>query len=154
MPCLQVTDLFLKKFDQLTIFECAGSLLLCMDFLQLWQARATLCCDTWASHCSGFSCCGAQALEASVVEVLRLSSCGLWTLECGSVVVEHAVPWHVGSSRPGVELESPALAGRFLTTGAPEKSSGQSFDNTLFLTVLMRYNLDTTEFTHCKCITQ
>ena len=34
---------------------------------------ATLCCSAWASHCSGFSCCGARALEC------RLSSCGART---------------------------------------------------------------------------
>lgn len=32
--------------------------------------------------------------------------------------------------------------------------SGQSFDNTLFLPVLMKYNVYTTEFTHCKCTAQ
>ena len=33
------------------------------------RAGATLCCGAWASHCSGFSCCGARALgtRASVV---------------------------------------------------------------------------------------
>ena len=32
-----------------------------------------------ASHCGGFSCCGAQALgaQASVIAVHRLSSCGV-----------------------------------------------------------------------------
>ena len=32
-------------------------------------ARAFSSCGEWASHCSGFSCCGAQALgaQASVV---------------------------------------------------------------------------------------
>ena len=36
-------------------------------------------CGAWASHCSGFSCCGAQALGAwaSVVAVCGISSCGL-----------------------------------------------------------------------------
>ena len=35
------------------------------------------------SHCSGFSCCGAQALgaQASVVEACGLSSCVSWALE-------------------------------------------------------------------------
>ena len=39
---------------------------------------ATLRCGARASHCSGFSCCGARALgvQASVVVALRLSSCG------------------------------------------------------------------------------
>ena len=29
---------------------------------KLQWARTALCCDVWAAHCSGFSCCGAQAL--------------------------------------------------------------------------------------------
>ena len=40
-------------------------------------------CSAQASHCSGFSCCGAQALRAraSVVAGSRLRSCGLRALE-------------------------------------------------------------------------
>ena len=39
--------------------------------LSLVAARgATLSCGAQASHCGGFSCCGARALER------RLSSCG------------------------------------------------------------------------------
>ena len=61
---------------------CVGSSLLCAGFLQLWRAGATLCCSAQASHCSGFSCCGAQALgtRASVVAACWLSSCGSWAL--------------------------------------------------------------------------
>ena len=33
-----------------------------------------------------------------------------------------AALWHVGFPRPGIELVSSALAGRFLTTGSPGKS--------------------------------
>ena len=45
---------------------------------------ATLRCGAQASHCSGFSCCGAWALDAwaSVVVACRLSSCGSQALEC------------------------------------------------------------------------
>ena len=45
---------------------------------------ATLPCGVWASHCGGFSCCGAQALgaRASVVAARGLSSCGSRALEC------------------------------------------------------------------------
>ena len=41
-------------------------------------AALGLRCCAQASHCSGFSCCGAQALgtQASVVVARRLSSCG------------------------------------------------------------------------------
>ena len=46
-------------------------------------SRATLCCGVRASHCGGFSCCGARTLgaRASVVVAHRLSSCGSWALE-------------------------------------------------------------------------
>ena len=42
------------------------------------RAGAALRCSAWASHCGGFSCCGAWALgmQASVVVACRLSSCG------------------------------------------------------------------------------
>ena len=62
---------------------------------------ATLHHGAWASHCSGFSCCGAQALgmQASVVAARGLSSCSMHALECpgfsscgmGSVVVAHGL---------------------------------------------------------------
>ena len=57
------------------IFGCVGSLLLCMGFLWLRRAEATLHCSVQASHYSGFSCCGARALGmwASVVVAHRLS---------------------------------------------------------------------------------
>ena len=47
-------------------------------FLQLRRAGATPHCCAQASHCGGFSCCGARALgtRASVVVVCRLNSCG------------------------------------------------------------------------------
>ena len=52
----------------------------------MWQAGATLRCGARASHCGGFSCCGARALgvQASVVVAL-----GLWS--AGSVVVAHGI---------------------------------------------------------------
>ena len=61
---------------------------------------ATLHGGVRASHCGGFSCCGAQALGtwASVVVADGLSSCGMWDLP-----------------RPGLEPMSPALAGEDFT---------------------------------------
>ena len=105
------------------------SSLLCMGFLQLRQAGATL-------HCGGFSCCGAGALgtRASVVVARGLSSCGSWALQLwltGSVVVAHGLcscgtqaqllhgMWDLPG--PGIEPVVPALAGRFLTTAPPGK---------------------------------
>ena len=75
-------------------------------------------------HCSGFFCCGAQALgfvgfssRSSWALESRLSSCGIWTylLPCGSLwdLPEWGMwdlPW------PGIKPVSPALAGGFLTT--------------------------------------
>ena len=45
----------------LFIYGCIGSSLLCMGFLKLWRAGATLRCSAWVSHWGGLSCCGAQA---------------------------------------------------------------------------------------------
>ena len=38
------------------------------------RAQAFFSCSAWASHCGGFSCCGARALggQASVVVALGL----------------------------------------------------------------------------------
>ena len=95
-------------------------------FLWLRRAGATLRCGARASHCSGFSCCRAQALgaQASVVVVRGLSSCGSWALECRlSTCGTRAQPlrgmWDL--PRPGLEPLSPALAGRFSTTAPPGK---------------------------------
>ena len=68
------------------IFGCIVSPLLRAGFLLLQRAGATLCCSEWASHCGGFSCCGARALGvwASVV-VAR----GLYSAD--SVVVAHGL---------------------------------------------------------------
>ena len=65
-------------------------------------------CSVWASHCSDFSCCGAQALEC-----VGFSAGDAW------VQFPHAT-WKL--PRAGTEPVSPALAGRFLTTRSPEKS--------------------------------
>ena len=65
-------------------------------------------CGIWAHHCGCFSCCGAQAQRH-----VGFSSCGTraW-LPYGM--------WNLPG--PGIEPVSPALAGRFLTTGPPGKS--------------------------------
>ena len=63
-------DFFFFNLFYLFVFGCIGSSLL--------LAGATLRCGARASHCSGFSCCGAQALgmQDSVVVARGLSSCG------------------------------------------------------------------------------
>ena len=95
--CLIFYAFFPHKFIYLFVFGCIGSSLLCACFLQLWQAGATLRCGAWASHCSGFSCCGAWALGtwASVVVARRLQS-------TVSVVVAH---WLSCSTACGIFLD-------------------------------------------------
>ena len=119
-------NLFIYLFIYLFI-GCVGSSLLCVGFLQLCQAGATHCHDVRASHRSGFSCCGAQALGmwAAVVLARRLSSCGSRALEhrlssCGARAQLLCGMWDL--PRPGLESVSPALAGGFLTTAPPGKS--------------------------------
>ena len=49
---------------------CVGFSLLCAGFLPLWRVGATLRCGVRASHCGGFSCCGAQALGTQALVVV------------------------------------------------------------------------------------
>ena len=79
-----------------------------------------------ASHCGGFSCCGARALgaRASVVGARGLSSYGSRALECrlsscGARASLLRGVWELPG--PGLEPLSPALAGGFLTTAPPGK---------------------------------
>ena len=78
--------LFLKCSDPLTVFFIHSWLhwvFVALRRVSLVAASgATLCCGAWASHCSGFSCCRAQALgaRASVVAAQMLRSCGSQTL--------------------------------------------------------------------------
>ena len=64
-------------------------------------------CSTGASHCSGFSSSGAQALGHE-----GFSNCGTWAS------LPHDI-WNL--SGPGIKPVFPALEGRFLTTGPPGK---------------------------------
>ena len=109
------------------MFSCIGSSLLHTGFLQLRRAGTTLHRNAQSSHCGGFSCGGARALgaRASVVVARGLSSCGSRALErsfssCGARAQLLHGMWDL--PRPGIELVSPALAGRFLTTVPPGKS--------------------------------
>ena len=87
---------------------------------------ATLRCGAQASHCGGFSCCGARALgaRASVVAARGLSSCGSRALErrlssCGAWAWLLCGMWDLPG--PGLKPVSPELAGGFLTTAPPRK---------------------------------
>ena len=120
--------LFILQILFIYLLAALGLPLLCAGFLQLRRVGATLRCGVRASHCSGFSCCGARALgmQASVVVARRLSSCGLQALErrlssCGTRAQLLCGMWDLPG--PGLEPVSPALAGGFLTTAPPGKPS-------------------------------
>ena len=68
------------KYTYIFIFGCAGSLLLLGLFSRYGKRGLLSSCGVRASHCSGFSCCRAQALGswASAGAALELSSCGVW----------------------------------------------------------------------------
>ena len=109
---------------------------LCCVFTEVWASsscreQGLLCCSTQASHCSGFSCCKAQALGGgsfSQVQHLGFSSCGTWAqqLQFRDPCVQPQQLWHTGLAAPshgdpgpGIQPASPALAGRFFTTQPP-----------------------------------
>ena len=89
------------------MFGCAGSSLLHTGFLQLQWAGAPLC--LWFE---GFSLQWVLLLQ-SMGWWAGFSSCSLQTLLLHNM-------WDLPSS--GIEPVSPALTGRFLTTGPPGKS--------------------------------
>ena len=53
------------------------------EFRHNLATGANVHCGAWASHCGGFSCCGAQSLGHSgfAVTAHRLRSCGSQALE-------------------------------------------------------------------------
>ena len=115
------------KNSCLFILGCSRSSRLCAGFFLMHWAGATLCWGAWASHCSGFSCCGAWTLSApaSVVGAQGLISCGLGSLErrlsnCGTGALVALSMWIFPG--PGIKLVSLALAGKFLSTVPPGQS--------------------------------
>ena len=69
-PCLyDKIHVFFNMFLFTYLFLAVLGLHCCAWAFSSCGERATLRCGAWVSHCSGFSCCGAQALgtRASVV---------------------------------------------------------------------------------------
>ena len=88
------------------IFGCAGSLLLCMGFLQLRQAGATYS----VVEVDGLLIAWLLLLRSMGFRAHCLSSCGTWT----------QLPWAMWNlPGPGIRSVSPALAGGCSTTGPP-----------------------------------
>ena len=102
-------------FTYLFIYGCAGSSLLCMDFLWLPWAGVILPWSVQASQCDGFS----YGAQASVVAAYGLSGCSVRAYLLRGM-------WHL--PRSGIELMSPALAGRSLPIAPPGKFSWRFID--------------------------
>ena len=86
---------FFKIFVYLLIFLTALGLRRRLQDFSSCRARGFSCCGAWALGRLGFSNCGPRAYLL----------CGMWD-----------------PPGPGIEPVSPALAGRFPTTGPPGKS--------------------------------
>ena len=69
--CIPSLLLYFLKLFYLFTFDCAGSLLLCRLFSNCGKQGCSR--DVQASHCSGFSCCGAPALGC-----VGFRSCSAW----------------------------------------------------------------------------
>jgi len=88
--------------------------------IYLFMAAPDLCCCSWAFSSSitrepaGFSSRWLLFLQSTGSRALGLSSCGTWAYLSGSM-------WNLPV--PEIKSMSPALAGRFITTWPPEKSS-------------------------------
>ena len=96
----------LKKIKTKTYVQLCWIFDAMRAFLQLWQARATLCCSAQASYCSSFPRRRAQALStwASVVVGCGLTSfgtraqliCSLWNLP-GRGIEQMSLLWQMDS---------------------------------------------------------
>ena len=117
MPTFYFFNIYLFNFIFLFFIFLAASGLSCgMQDLH-WGTQDLFCC---CQH-SAFSLVVARGLcslrhTGSLIEVQELSSCGAHGLSCPSAC-GILVPW------PRIEPASPALEGRFFTTGPPGKSA-------------------------------
>ena len=114
IPSFQIyVSFYLKLFFLVAPCLCRSARALCcctQAFSGCGKQELLSSCSSRASHCGCFSCCRVWALGHTwptvvVAQGLNCSSA------CGILI-----PW------PGIEPESPGLAGRFLTTGPPGKS--------------------------------
>ena len=116
---------------------------------------ATLRCGAGASHCHGFSCCGARALDAwaSIDVACGLSSRGSRALErrlssCGTRT--HLLHGTWDPPGPGLEPTSPALAGGLPTTAPPGKPQNTFFKTKYFRSLQMLENIIKTLYLSAK----
>ena len=121
--CYFLVNLFTYLF--ICFFAVLG-LHCCMGFSPVvMSGRLLSSCGMWASHCNGFSCCGAGSLghTASVAVVHGLSSCSSQALEhrlstCGTWAWLCCGIWDSSRIRDQTCV-CPTLAGGFSTTEPP-----------------------------------
>ena len=77
-------------------------------------------CSAQASHSDGSSCCRAQALGYVGFGTCSNQALECWLSSCGIRAYLPGSMWNLPEA--GIKPVSPALAGRFLTSGAPGKS--------------------------------
>ena len=119
-----------------------STFLLSTLFIYLFLATLGLPCGARASHCGGFSCCGAWALgtQASVVVARGLGSCGSQALECrlnSCGAWGLVAPWHVRSSRSRARTHVPCI-GRWILNHCATREALSTLHNCLLLTALSR----------------
>ena len=129
--CSQALFFFFKF---IYLFLAALGLCCCSRAFSEWGA--TLRCGAQASHCGGFSCCGAWGLEC------RLSSCGTWAQQLwlmGSRAQAQQLwrtglvaPWHVGSSRTRARTHVPCIGRRILNHCATREAPQALLNSQLF----------------------
>ena len=87
----------LYLFIYLFIFYCTGSSLLLGLFSSCGEPGLHSSCGMWASHCLGFSCCGAHTPGHA-----DFLSCGMWTwsLQLPGSRAQAQQLWHTGLVAP------------------------------------------------------
>ena len=119
IPCIQMRDNFFKLYIYLFIYGRIGSSLLHAGFLQLQRVGATLHCGARASHCGGFSCCGARSLGAWASVVVAHGLQQLWLVGSRAQAQQLwrtglVAPRHVGSSRTRARTHVPCIGRQIL----------------------------------------
>ena len=133
--CFPVPQFFFflikKLFIYLFIFGNAGSSLLCGLFPSCEEQGLLSGCGVQASHCCGFSCCGAWALGSAVFSSCssrdlehRLNSRDVWVWLLRNM-------WDLPGS--GIQPVFLVLTGGFFTTEPPGKLPEPQFLNALYL---------------------
>ena len=95
------------------------------------SVRAALLAVCSVSHCDGFSCRRAQALERTGFSHCGLQALGHRLSSCGAQAYLLHYIWNI--PRLGIKPVSPALAGRFLSTALPGKSENNFFPQLISL---------------------